>query len=76
MRQASSPLGSVEFRCLSLERIPVCQAADIERCGCTGPLIPVGNVAMQHEIVNGSVRNEIYNTALRKNGQEHSLNPM
>src|SRR5271156_283847 len=56
VREASSPLGSVEFRRLSLERIPPSPG-----CG-----ISVIYVALQHKIVNVSVNFEAFFIAVRK----------
>jgi hypothetical protein len=55
VRDANSPLGSVEFRRLSLERIPPSPAADIKIY-----------VAMQYEIVNVPAKANTFLIAVRK----------
>src|SRR5438105_8641302 len=54
VRKASSPFGSVEFRCLSLWRItPSPEAAGYEKARpCAMPGRRARNVALQHKIVN------------------------
>jgi hypothetical protein len=55
-REASSPLGSVEFRRLSLERIPPSPG-----CGYRP-----SHVALQHKIVKASEKYEASYIAMRK----------
>jgi hypothetical protein len=56
LREASSPLGSIEFRRLSLERIP-----SISRLRISGIY-----VALQYEIVNLPANPEVFCIAVRK----------